>query len=309
MHRQIPTLNAYCAPAVAYCGPGRTLVGGLAVVLLPALVVLALAAVFYYVLIPYYEAQQIGAGYVMLVRATSLGTEIARGQTPRAVLFVVGLVLIVLPSLWLVLRKLHHRPFRSLFGPTLRLNWRHMAWGFGVVLLASLLRPATLLGPMPQLAMPAIDWAALMFIALPLIFAQAFTEEAFFRGYLQQQLAARFASPLVWMLIPSLLFGLISYRTGTAPLQLWLNIGLMAALGALAADVTARTGNLGAAIGLHFGNSLYMLALHATGTGASGLALLQSTARSETTAALHHFLPLALAWLLFRILMARRNNA
>ncbi|MEX0968820.1 MAG: CPBP family intramembrane glutamic endopeptidase [Paracoccaceae bacterium] len=311
MHTHKPPFDAYCAPAAAYCGPRRTIAGGLAVVLLPALVVLALAAGFFYLLIPYYEAQQMGSGYVMLVRATSLGTEISRGQTPRAVLFVVGLVLIVLPSLWLVLRRLHHRPLRSLFGAGLRLNWRHMALGFGVVALASLLRPGLYLGAFPQLAMPAIDWAALMLIALPLIFAQALTEELFFRGYLQQQLAARFASPLVWLLIPALLYGLIHYRTGTDPLPLWLNIGLMAALGAMAADVTARTGNLGAAIGLHFGNSLYILAIHATGSSATGLALLQSPAgaQAEIAPVLHHLLPLVLAYLLFRVVMARRARA
>ena len=41
------------------------------------------------------------------------------------------------------------------------------------------------------------------------LFCQVFAEEVAFRGYLQTQLAARFTSPVIWMSLPALGFGLL----------------------------------------------------------------------------------------------------
>jgi len=304
MHENRPELAAFCAPAAAYCGPRRTIIGSLLVVLLPALLIAALAAGLYYALIPWRESQQIGSGYSLLFQATSFGTEVARGQTPRSVVILLGLVLIIVPSLWFVLRKLHHRPLRSLFGASGRLNWRHFWVGLGVVLAASLLRPSLYLGETPSLALPTLSWMSWMLIAVPVLLAQCTTEELFFRGYLQQQLAARFASHWAWLVLPSVLFGLLHYNAAAPSLFNWLNMGALAMMGAMAADVTARTGNLGAAIGLHFGNNLYLLMLHAKFSAMNGLALTQSTP-PQTMAALvfspiEHLIPLVIAYSIYR---------
>jgi membrane protease YdiL (CAAX protease family) len=84
---------------------------------------------------------------------------------------------------------------------------------------------------------------------------QTGTEELIFRGYLQQQLAARFRQRWVWMLVPSLLFGLIHYSPAQYGALSWVVVIWSLLFGLAAADLTARTGNLGAAIGLHFANN------------------------------------------------------
>ncbi len=52
-----------------------------------------------------------------------------------------------------------------------------------------------------------IGIAALVLLALPLgmTILIGYWEELVFRGYLQSQLAARFRSPLVWIVLPSLM--------------------------------------------------------------------------------------------------------
>ncbi len=54
---------------------------------------------------------------------------------------------------------------------------------------------------------------------------QTGAEELVFRGYLQQQLAARFASPLIWMVLPALIFGAVHYDPATAGPNVWLDGG------------------------------------------------------------------------------------
>jgi membrane protease YdiL (CAAX protease family) len=313
MHENLPQLAAYCAPASAYCGPRRTLAGSLLTVLLPALVIGALSAGFYLVLIPWLEGRQMGSGYVLLFRATSLVTEAMQGQSPRGVLMVLTVVLVTLPSLWLVLNKLHHRPLRSVFGPSLRLNWRDVAIGAVVVLGAALLRPSLYTDGLPSLTIPPATWLIWLPIALPILFAQCLTEEMFFRGYLQQQLAARFASRWAWLVLPSVLFSLIHYNSGAPALLNWMNIAALAIMGAMAADVTARTGNLGAAVGLHFGNNLYLVLLHTQYNTMNGLALMQSPPPSTLggliLAPIEHVLPLLFAYMIYRNLTAPRAHA
>ena len=119
-------------------------------------------------------------------------------------------------------------------------------------------------------ALPTGLWLALMPLSLLAVMVQAGSEELFFRGYLQQQLAARLPWPL-WMLVPSALFGLahVSGEAGTG----WI-FGLWAlAFGLAAADLTARTGALGAALGLHFANNAVAILVTALAGPGSGLAL------------------------------------
>lgn len=108
--------------------------------------------------------------------------------------------------------------------------------------------------------------------ALVLIFIQTGTEEAIFRGYFLQQLAARFRSPLAWMVVPSLLFGLLHY----SPAMPWQSALLMMAwatlFGLFTADLTARTGSLAAAWGFHFVNNVNALLIVGS-KEAGGLAL------------------------------------
>lgn len=99
-------------------------------------------------------------------------------------------------------------------------------------------------------------WVSLLPLSLALILLQIATEELVFRGYLQSYLGARFRSPLVWMVLPSAMFAVLhldfqTYGSNAVAVALWAGV-----FGLAAADLTARTGSLGAAMGLHLVNNV-----------------------------------------------------
>ncbi len=170
---------------------------------------------------------------------------------------------------------LHFRGPGSLLGP-----WED--WRRGFLTSLAVLLPAygglTLLGALldpPAQNLAFQRWLMWLPLALPFLFLQIAAEELFFRGYLQQQLAVRFASRAVWMWIPSLLFALLHVSPSAGDnLPLVLLATFTFAL--VAADLTERTGALGAAMGLHLGNNFFgMFITSATGS-ITGLALFVS---------------------------------
>lgn len=103
-------------------------------------------------------------------------------------------------------------------------------------------------------------WWSLLPFALVLMFIQVSAEEILFRGYIQQQLAVWFKSRWVFLVLPSVLFGLAHFFNTELGLQAQLTVvGFTALLGLFMADLTYRTGNLGAAIAVHFVNNFSSL--------------------------------------------------
>lgn len=175
-----------------------------------------------------------------------------------------------------LLRRVHHRGFWSLIGQPERAatDLRRTVLAVGLVLLViEVLPPRIALADMAEMRSLA-RWFALLLPALAVVAIQVTTEEIYFRGYLQQQLACRSASPLLWMVLPSLIFGLSHYYNGIGTADSVLYVVWATALGMACADLTARTGTLGAAIGLHMANNAFALLLVGVeGWPASGLAL------------------------------------
>lgn len=179
---------------------------------------------------------------------------------------------------------LHFRGPRSLFG-----GFDDWSRGFFTALAVLVPLYAALLGLSIWLDPPvqnmALDrWLMWLVPVLLLLALQTGAEELLFRGYLQQQLAARFRARLVWMGGPALLFALLHWTPaagGNLPLVLLST--LVFAL--VAADLTERTGSLGAAMGLHLGNNFAALSV-ISGTGTiTGLSLYVSpTPLSQTGA-------------------------
>ena len=98
-------------------------------------------------------------------------------------------------------------------------------------------------------------WLTLLPITLVLLMVQVGAEELVFRGYLQSQLAALNAPTFVWILLPSVAFGLLHYDpTTTGDLAPWIVLWAIF-FGVAAADLTARYGTLGPAIAMHFVNN------------------------------------------------------
>ncbi len=139
---------------------------------------------------------------------------------------------------------------------------------------------------------------------------QTATEELIFRGYLQQQLAARFAARWVWLGVPSLLFGLAHYVPGNPPLVTGLTMLWAAGFGLVAADLTARTGNLGAAVALHFTNNISAILLVGIAGNLGGLTLYQITLKPDQTTTMLLYLTidgiaLLVGWLIARLTLRR----
>ena len=183
-------------------------------------------------------------------RAEGLYQQMLAGSTPLAeILFLLSFGCITL-STGLAVRMMHRRGVRTVFGP-----WPLLAAQFGRVfamlillnLVITVLPPWGMMGELSA-NLSLGRWLAVLPFSLIAVLVQVSAEEVFFRGYLQQQLAARFRTPLIWMLVPSALFALGHYQPDVAGEN-----AVMMAVGAvyfelLMADLTARAGTLGPAI-------------------------------------------------------------
>ena len=119
-----------------------------------------------------------------------------------------------------------------------------------------------------------ILWAMTVPFAMIALLIQTGAEELFYRGYIQQQLAARFPRAIVWMTVPNLLFAASHWDNGSTQAESLQYVIWAFFFGLAASDLTARTGNLGAAIGFHLANNAYVFLLFGQRFGSeSGLAL------------------------------------
>jgi membrane protease YdiL (CAAX protease family) len=199
---------------------------------------------------------------------------VAAATTPAGVLINLFTFGLLVAALALSLRALHGRGLPSLVGP-LPLAMRQ----FGRAGLAlAVLYGVIALVPMPEGMVPERNlapgtWLALLPLALVGLFCQVFAEEVAFRGYLQSQLAARFASPMVWLVLPALAFGLLHMDTVTYGANGWLVMVWATGFGLAAGDLTARFGTLGPATALHLVNNFSAILVAAPKGQFDGLAL------------------------------------
>lgn len=175
-----------------------------------------------------------------------------------------------------LLRLLHNRGIWSLTGPVDALKrdlWR-VGWAVAVWLLVlELVPPWINTADLAEVRDIGV-WAVLAVVAIGALLVQVGTEEMFFRGYLQQQFACISDSRWTWMFIPSAMFGALHYWNGNGAAEgiIWAIWATM--LGLACSDLTARSGNLGAAIGLHLANNAFaLLIVGVQGWPSSGLAL------------------------------------
>jgi membrane protease YdiL (CAAX protease family) len=173
------------------------------------------------------------------------------------------------------LRVAHHRGFLAVLG-----NWQLFRQQFVAVFimlllinLAILVLPPWSVGAPIEPNVSFSDWMLVLPFAVAAILIQVSAEEIFFRGYLQQQLAARFSSPVIWLFVPSALFGLGHYMpeiTGENALVLAVWAGLF---GLAMADITARAGTLGPAVAIHFMHNAVAILFVSVEDNLSGLSL------------------------------------
>ncbi|MBI6629364.1 CPBP family intramembrane glutamic endopeptidase [Pontibaca salina] len=197
------------------------------------------------------------------------------GNSPLPLLVMLGSFGFVTLGVFVAARLLQKRSGLSLLGPlwqTLRQFRRVLIALIALGAVLALLPPYAIDPPLTKnLALPM--WLSLLPLSLMAVLVQASAEEILFRGYIQQALAARFSNPLIWMILPSVLFALGHYLPTQAgdnavPIAIWAGL-----FGILMADLTARAGTLGPAIAVHLANNVTALIVVSLPDSLSGLAL------------------------------------
>jgi len=211
----------------------------------------------------------------------------------------------------LAARHVHGRTARTLIGPSLRRAlgdlWR-CALAYGGLLLVITLPFMAIAGAEPNL--PPGRWLLWLLPGLALLLLQVGAEEMVFRGYLQTQLAARFRHPAVWIVLPAVVFALAHYAPAQSGQNAWVVVAAVGFYALIAADLTARTGSIGAATGFHLANNTVAILLYATEGTITGLSLYRTPFAADAGGlaplmALDGLVMLA-GWLLCRRVLGRR---
>ncbi len=210
--------------------------------------------------------------------SNQLRQDLITSTTPASTLvnlFFFGLMTL---SLAIVLRMIHSRSLISLIGYPPLAIWQFWLVARALVGLYIAVYVLTAFLPMPEplqttLNMDFGTWLLLLPLTLLGLLIQTSAEELVFRGYLQSQLAARFSNPVVWIVLPSMLFAMLHYDPEVLGRSAWLIVIWAGCFGMAAADLTARSGTLGPAIALHLTNNILAIALTAPEDNFDGLAL------------------------------------
>nr|WP_210328867.1 CPBP family intramembrane glutamic endopeptidase [Mesorhizobium amorphae] len=173
-------------------------------------------------------------------------------------------------GLWIAMRWVHGEPLSALIGTSRRVSRQGFLKGLAAVLTTSLLSEVLLYWLQPEIARGAISLPSWLLFLVPIVllaFLQTSSEEALFRGYLLRGLANRFRSPLIWVLLPVLLFTALHWSSASS---LAINACVLVSIATFALVLTLlvyATGNLGAAFGAHLGNNLtgFLLISHQAG--------------------------------------------
>lgn len=191
----------------------------------------------------------------------NIGTGSLPGVDP-----VVSFVVLMLASVFFVLgmylavRFIHRRPFRTLITPARSIAWGRLLQGFGVwFVLAGLTSVLeALLYPGRYVWTPDLrHFIPFVFLALILVPIQTSTEELFFRGYILQGIGLRVRS--IWAL--SVISGVLFMVPHFLNPEVSVNYALMGlyyfSMGAFLAYITLRDGRLELALGIHAANNLF----------------------------------------------------
>jgi membrane protease YdiL (CAAX protease family) len=195
------------------------------------------------------------------------------GSTAAAVRWNLAAFAIYTAILMFMVRRLHRIGLRDLIG-AIRPAWRQF-WHVSLYLsplFAFLVLPSAF-APDAVQQFSVITWLTLLPAILPLLFVQISAEELVFRGYLQGHLAALCKHPIIWIGVPSFLFGLVHFDPTAPAYSAWAYVAWATCLGLVCADLTARSGTLGPALAVHFVNNIGALVILAADDWLYGAAL------------------------------------
>lgn len=234
------------------------------------------------------------------------------GASPVALLVLLASFGFITLGVSIAAKRLQHRTLSSICGP-----WREGIGQFWSVFKA-LLIVGIVVAILPPYGMGATltqnlalsTWLLFLPFSLFAVLIQTSAEEVLFRGYIQQSLAARFRSPVIWLGVPSILFAAGHYAPGAAGDNALLVAVWSGMFGLMAADLTARAGTLGPAIALHLFNNMVALLFVSLPDGLSGLALYLLPYDMSDTGALRQWLyvdfaVMIVSWLTARVALRR----
>ncbi|MBN9219678.1 MAG: CPBP family intramembrane metalloprotease [Mesorhizobium sp.] len=162
-------------------------------------------------------------------------------------------------GLWIAMRWVHGEPLSALLGVSRRVSWPDFLKGLAAVLITSIVSEILLYALQPGIERGTISLSSWLLFLIPIValtFLQTSSEEVLFRGYLLRGLASRFRSPVIWALLPGLLFTSLHWSTSSSAAINACVLASIAAFTLLLTLVVYATGNLGAALGAHLGNNL-----------------------------------------------------
>lgn len=255
-----------------------------------------------------------GAGLWLLTGPDQIAqrlAETAMGSTPISLIILLCSFVGMALGPFAAVRWLHRRSVGSLFGRA-PVVLRDFCLGVGV--LGAIAAVGLMLLPQTGDRVLSVSWqmwAAFLPLAIIGLLIQTGAEELVFRGYLQQQLAARFASPLIWMIFPSVLFGMVHYAPDLLGPTAWYVVLATGLFGLVAADLTARSGSIGLAWGLHFANNFFAILIVTAGGGLDGLALYRLPFAHDDLDIMRPLIfadmaGLVLAWVICRLVLRSR---
>ncbi len=200
----------------------------------------------------------------VLTESLSAVSALLEDSSPIGVFFKLVTFFGIWPATWATVRLLHGQPFGTLFSPEGRIRWGDFGLGFVMASgfwLVTIVIGIAIIGAPARTELSLGTWAIALAPLAIMVFFQASAEELIFRGYILQQLAARWRSPIIWGFLPAFLFGVAHYGNG-APLGVgWHYVVVTLLFGATAAAMVWRTGSLAAAMGMHTGFNLFSLSV------------------------------------------------
>ncbi|WP_371155709.1 lysostaphin resistance A-like protein [Jannaschia sp. 2305UL9-9] len=236
---------------------------------------------------------------------------IALADTPTAVLLMLATFTGMAAGCGLAVRAWHGRAASTLSGAG-------TARGFAVagIIAAVVFIMTMVILPAPFTLIrntPADLFLSFLPLAILGLLVQTGAEEVLFRGYLQQQVAARFDHPFVWMVLPACLFGMLHLDPATAGPNAWLLVAAATLFGLVAADLTRVTGSIGAAWGMHFVNNAFAVLIVALDGSLSGLSWWKTPFTATNTDILRpliaqDLITTIIIWAAIRLWLARRTG-
>ncbi|MEO0342564.1 MAG: type II CAAX endopeptidase family protein [Pseudomonadota bacterium] len=199
------------------------------------------------------------------------------GPSPFGLIGLLATFIGAMIGLWIAVKAILRRPFWVITWS----GWSEGRSGFGklaliyggIVAVASSI--SIFLGAVePNVAFSTwVQWLPLLLI---MILIQVSAEELFFRGYLQRILIDWYQSRLIWLIIPSLVFGMLHFQPSTLGPNAWIVVLATFIFGLIAGELTFRTGSIGPAIGVHFINNVNAMLITELDAGISGFALFKT---------------------------------